>query len=70
MNHSFDHCIQRLNTQVRQVRSVSDEMVLECQELLALFGIPYITSPMEAEAQCAALNILGMKFVLIACLHY
>lgn len=31
--------------------------------MLSLFGIPYITSPMEAEAQCAALNMLGTQDV-------
>ena len=30
------------------------------QELLALFGIPYIVSPMEAEAQCAFLDTANM----------
>ncbi|KAJ8750315.1 hypothetical protein K2173_014230 [Erythroxylum novogranatense] len=37
----------------RNAESVSTEMFAECQELLQMFGIPYIIAPMEAEAQCA-----------------
>lgn len=29
------------------------------QELLQLFGLPYLVSPMEAEAQCAYLDLSG-----------
>lgn len=37
--------------------TVSDEMYAETRDLLKLFGIPYIQAPMEAEAQCAFLNL-------------
>ena len=33
------------------------------QELLSLFGLPYIVSPTEAEAQCAALDVGGLTQV-------
>uniref|UniRef100_A0A060T6D4 ARAD1B15004p n=1 Tax=Blastobotrys adeninivorans TaxID=409370 RepID=A0A060T6D4_BLAAD len=56
--------IARLRHQNRQQQrdadGVNQEMVQECQELLQLFGIPYITAPTEAEAQCAALMQLGL----------
>ncbi|EDV26222.1 uncharacterized protein TRIADDRAFT_23638 [Trichoplax adhaerens] len=48
--------IQEHKRQERMAASVSNEMYSECQELLSLFGIPYIVSPMEAEAQCAVLD--------------
>ncbi|XP_078379026.1 LOW QUALITY PROTEIN: DNA excision repair protein ERCC-5-like [Oculina patagonica] len=46
--------------QNRMAATVSNEMFTECQELLQLFGVPYLVSPMEAEAQCAALDILDL----------
>lgn len=44
--------------QDRQARTVQDHMIEECKELLHLFGIPYVVSPLEAEAQCAFYDII------------
>lgn len=55
----FDRELKALRSQQRADRRDADEvtqtMILECQQLLAHFGLPYITAPMEAEAQCAEL---------------
>ncbi|KAM6180066.1 DNA excision repair protein ERCC-5-like [Erethizon dorsatum] len=43
--------------QERVASTVTGQMFLESQELLRLFGIPYVQAPMEAEAQCAILDL-------------
>ncbi|GFQ04377.1 DNA repair protein uvh3 [Phtheirospermum japonicum] len=44
----------------RNSESVSSEMFAECQELLQMFGLPYIIAPMEAEAQCAFMELSNL----------
>ncbi|KAF1810356.1 PIN domain-like protein [Eremomyces bilateralis CBS 781.70] len=60
----FDQELKQLRDQQKKDRRDADEvtqtMVQECQQLLTLFGLPFITAPMEAEAQCAELVSLGL----------
>lgn len=48
------------NRQERIAANMSDQIYLESQELLKLFGIPYVNSPSEAEAQCALLDTINL----------
>ena len=38
----------------------TEDMYRQVQELLTLFGVPYVIAPQEAEAQCAWMNAEGL----------
>jgi DNA excision repair protein ERCC-5 len=54
------HLRRELARSARDADSVTDEMREDVMALLDDLGVPYIVAPMEAEAQCAALELAGL----------
>lgn len=52
--------LSEMNKAEKVAVDISDQVYGEAQELIKVFGLPYLVAPMEAEAQCAFLDMVGL----------
>jgi len=55
-----DMLVAERSKATRLSNSITDNMYQECQEMLQMFGLPWLVAPGEAEAQCAQLDTAGL----------
>ena len=55
---------EEIDKQSRRLVKVGKEHVQDCKDLLTLMGVPYVSAPCEAEAQCAELVKGGKVFAV------
>lgn len=60
LNAAHNAILDEERNMERDISTITDEMKEDILELLELCGIPWVESPSEAEAQCAALEELGL----------
>ena len=58
--NEHDTLVAERSKAARLASSITDSMYQECQELLQMFGLPWLLAPGEAEAQCAQLDTAGI----------
>jgi len=60
LTEAHNAILEEDRTMERDLSTMTDEMKEDILKLLQLCGIPWVESPSEAEAQCAALEELGL----------